>query len=62
MSVMLGNCLQQMTFKDAFFLGPLRAIPEKKTLDGEDGRQYIFLWVLVRKVFKLYGSLVSDQI
>ena len=29
---------------------------------GEEGRRYIFLWVLVQKDFKLYGSFVSDQI
>ena len=34
----------------------------KKYLGGEDGRRYIFYGWLVRKVIKLYGSLVFDQI
>ena len=40
----------------------LRAIPEKKYLGVEDGSDVFFYGWLVRKVFKLYGSFVSDQI
>ena len=31
----------------------LRAIPEKKILGGEDGRQYIFLWVVGAESFQI---------
>ena len=31
----------------------LRAIPEKKYLGGEDGRQYIFLWVVGVESFQI---------
>ena len=30
----------------------LRAIPEKKNLGGEDGRRYIFLWVVGAESFQ----------
>ena len=40
----------------------LRAIPEKKTWEGKTAGYIFFYGWLVRKVFKLYGSLVSDQI
>ena len=31
----------------------LRAIPEKKYLEGEDGRLYIFLWVVGAESFQI---------
>ena len=31
----------------------LRAIPEKKYLGGEDGRRYIFLWVVGAESFQI---------
>ena len=40
----------------------LRAIPEKKTWERKMAGDIFFYGWLVRKVFKLYGSLVSDQI
>ena len=30
----------------------LRAIPEKNTWGGEDGRRYIFLWVVGAHIFQ----------
>ena len=43
------------------FLFQLRAIPEKNTWDGKTAGDIFFYGWLVRKVFKLYGSLVSYQ-
>ena len=47
-----------MIFRDSnailfgsYHLLPLRAIPEKKYLGGEDGRRYIFLWVVGAEIF-----------
>ena len=40
----------------------LRAIPEKKTSEGKTAGDIFFYGWLVFKFFKLYGSLVSDQI
>ena len=40
----------------------LRAIPEKNTWEGKTAGDIFFYGWLVRKVFKLYGSLVFDQI
>ena len=55
LSIICGNPVK---IPAVIFLG----LFQKKIPGGEEGRQYIFLWVLVRKVFKLYGSLVFDQI
>ena len=40
----------------------LRAIPEKNTWEGKMAGDIFFYGWLVWKVFKLYGSLVFDQI
>ena len=45
----------------AQMLDSILGYSRKKYLGGEDGRQYIFLWV-VGAEFKFYGSLVFDQI
>ena len=51
---------KKFTFLRRNFL--FRAIPEKKTWDGKTVGDIFFYGWLVLKVFKLYGSLVSDQI
>ena len=40
----------------------IRAIPEKNTWEGKTAGDIFFYGWLVRKVFKLYGLLVFDQI
>ena len=40
----------------------LRAIPEKNTWEGKTAGDIFFYGWLVLKVFKLYGSLMFDQI
>ena len=40
----------------------VRAIPEKSTWEGKTAGNIFFYGWLVPKVFKLYGSLVFDQI
>ena len=35
----------------------IRAIPEKKYLGGEDGRRYIFLWVVGAHIFQIIWVL-----
>ena len=61
-------CLPYLNFLDPLpetnlFLFDLRAIPEKNTWGGGETANDIFFYGwLVRKDFKLCGSLVSDQI
>ena len=34
-------------------MGQVRAIPEKKYLGGEEGKRYIFLWVVGADIFQI---------
>ena len=43
--------------KLTFILLRIRAIPEKNTWGGEDGRRYIFLWVVGAHIFQIIWVL-----
>ena len=51
----------QTAFLFNCFLGRHRTIPEKKTWEGKTAGDVFFYGWLVRKVFKLYGSVVSKK-
>ena len=53
---------QKESFHFLYIFITFRAIPEKNTWEGKTAGNIFFYGWLVRKVFKLYGSLVFDQI
>ena len=58
------NCHQETTGTRVFYtpkqfaLSVIRAFPEKKYLGGEEGKQYIFLWVVGADIFQIIWVIV----